>query len=101
MICSNLKHAAAFHPLPLFFLLFSSLFYHIVYTLNRVSELVPNSSIKLSYFENDFLIEFSAFEFTNPPQNDFVFKLENYDENWNFEVNNRESSNSSGAILTI
>ena len=47
-------------------------------------EFVDGDSIRLNYDDNFFSIEFSALDFTNPSKNKYAFKLENYDEDWNF-----------------
>jgi signal transduction histidine kinase/ligand-binding sensor domain-containing protein len=40
-------------------------------------------SINLTYKENNFSIEFAALSFTNPSLNQFAYKLEGFENNWN------------------
>lgn len=39
-------------------------------------------NIELDYKENNFSIEFSVFDFINSDKNNFVYKMEGYDEDW-------------------
>ncbi|WP_083925184.1 ligand-binding sensor domain-containing protein [Flexithrix dorotheae] len=39
-------------------------------------------SIELDHTQNVFSIEFSALDFTNPDNNNYAFKLENFDQSW-------------------
>jgi ligand-binding sensor domain-containing protein len=40
--------------------------------------------IRLNYNENFFSIEFSALDYTNPAKNNYRYKLNNYDDEWNY-----------------
>jgi ligand-binding sensor domain-containing protein/signal transduction histidine kinase len=41
-------------------------------------------TIELSYQENFFSFEFSSLDFTSPEENQYAFKLEGFDKNWNY-----------------
>jgi ligand-binding sensor domain-containing protein len=47
-------------------------------------EFLDGDTIRLNHDDNFFSIEFSALDFTNPAKNKYAYKLENYDEEWNF-----------------
>ena len=47
-------------------------------------EFTDGDTIRLNYDDNFFSIEFSALDFANPAKNKYAYKLENYDEEWNF-----------------
>jgi len=48
--------------------------------------------INLSYKENFISFEFSALDFTSPEQNKYAYKLEGFDENWNYSGKRRYAS---------
>ena len=47
-------------------------------------EISNGDSILLSYDDNFFSFEFAALDFSNPQKNKYAFKLENFDNNWNY-----------------
>jgi ligand-binding sensor domain-containing protein/signal transduction histidine kinase len=47
-------------------------------------------SIKLSYKESVFSFEFAALSFINPENNQYAYKLEGFDKNWNY-IGNKNS----------
>lgn len=51
-----------------------------------ISQLSPafTNEIKLDYWHNNFSVEFSALEYTNPERNRYVYKLEGFDTDWQY-----------------
>ncbi|MCK5208959.1 MAG: hypothetical protein KAQ79_13085, partial [Cyclobacteriaceae bacterium] len=47
--------------------------------------------IELQYNENDFSFDFVALNYINSLKNQYAYKLEGYDEDWNFVENRREA----------
>ncbi|MDD5571362.1 MAG: two-component regulator propeller domain-containing protein [Bacteroidales bacterium] len=53
-------------------------------------DIFDKDTIKLNYYDNFFTIEFSALDFSNPDNNNYKYKLENFDNNWiNCSANHR------------
>lgn len=50
------------------------------------------SSITLSYENNAFTLGFAALHFIQPKKNQYAFKLEGYDADWNYVKNKREAT---------
>lgn len=52
----------------------------------RISALSPGFSdrIRLDYLHNNFTIEYSALEYTNPELNQYAYKLEGFDADWQY-----------------
>ncbi len=48
-----------------------------------------NSTVQLSYEEDVFTFEFTALDYTNPAKNRYAYKLEGFDQSWNFVGNRR------------
>jgi signal transduction histidine kinase len=55
-------------------------------------QLLNSESIELSYSENFFSFEFTAFDYTNPEKNQYAFILEGFDKDWNYNGNRRFAS---------
>jgi signal transduction histidine kinase/ligand-binding sensor domain-containing protein len=55
-------------------------------SLNEVKE------IKLTYLQSVFTFEFAALNFTHPEQNNYAYKLEGFDDNWNYVGNKRSAT---------
>jgi ligand-binding sensor domain-containing protein len=43
---------------------------------------LEKGTVSLGYSENSISIEFSSFDFTDPPKNQYTYKLSGYDTNW-------------------
>jgi hypothetical protein len=54
-----------------------------------ISEL---SSIKISYEQSVFTVEFAALNYISPQMNQYAYKLEGFDKNWNYVGNNRTAT---------
>ncbi len=52
-------------------------------------QIIKTDKIILSYDENIFSIEFTAFDYTNPKKNQYSYKLEGFDIDWIQNGNNR------------
>jgi len=50
------------------------------------------SDIRLPYFQNIFSIDFTAIDYTNSPDNRYLFMLENYDNTWRQGSSDRRAS---------
>lgn len=46
--------------------------------------IADEGSISLPYSENTFNVEFAALEFTNPSRNNYAYRLEGVDDDWNY-----------------
>jgi len=62
-----------------------------IFNKQRLSflQILHKEEIILSYDENIFSFEFTAFDFTNPPKNQYSYKLEGFDNDWIQNGNNR------------
>lgn len=49
------------------------------------------SSITLAYNENNFSIDFTSLSYMRPEKNEFAYKLEGNDDNWNYVGNQRKA----------
>ena len=48
---------------------------------------IKNKTVQLPYDSYSFNFEFAALDFTTPGKNEYKYKLENIDENWNYSSN--------------
>jgi len=55
-------------------------------SINQTSEIV------LSYKNNAFTLEFAALHYAQPKKNYYAYKMEGYDQNWNYVGNKREAT---------
>lgn len=56
---------------------------------NLPEDISVTKEIKLSYKQNYISFEFSALEFSNPNDNEYKYKLEGLENNWNYSRNRR------------
>lgn len=50
----------------------------------QVREIFDGDTIFLTYNDNFFSFEFAAMDYSNPSKNKYAYKLENFDNNWNY-----------------
>lgn len=57
----------------------------------------------LEYAENDFEFEFAALDYSKPEKNQYAYKLEGYDQDWNYQKNRRFATytNLDGGLYTF
>lgn len=55
-------------------------------------QLLNSKSIELSYSEDFFSFEFTAFDYTNSAKNQYAYILEGFDKDWNYNGNRRFAS---------
>ncbi len=60
-------------------------------TDNKEVDLSAVNEIELRYRDNIIKIGFSSADFTNPAKNKFAYKLEGFDNDWNYSGNNNEA----------
>lgn len=53
------------------------------------SSINATTEIKLNYKQNDFVIEFSSSNYSNPEKNKFKYRLDGYDKNWIYTTSER------------
>lgn len=64
-------------------------------TRKRITDLTPQFAdhITLDYQQNNFTLEFSALEYTNPQRNLYAYRLEGFDKKWHYtDATNRFAS---------
>ncbi|MCR8561318.1 response regulator [Mucilaginibacter sp. BJC16-A38] len=55
-------------------------------------DIIETKTITLSYKQSVFTFEFAALNFINPEKNQYAYKLENFDKNWNYVGNKRTAT---------
>ena len=55
-----------------------------VFEKTKPAEILNGDTIFLSYDDNFFSFEFAALDFSNPQKNKYAYKLENFDNHWNY-----------------
>ena len=56
-------------------------------TINFKKEILENNKILISYYDNEFSIDFAALDYTRPAKNCYAYKLVDYDKDWNYSQN--------------